>query len=231
MQFVRTPTFGIQTISSTLPFALALACIAAACGSSGGKKTESNPDCQPGTASALNATCTPDFTSTTPNTPGSIEVTFSGETLGVNGLPFQPVTQGDPVFVDGWTVTFDEILVVVGDFKLAPGATQSPSWSTVETAVATSPGPYVLDVHKPVGFVGKDGEEPAGAIFKWDSQDDGSAFDTSVRYSFSYSTETASYPATQVNLTADQFADYDLMVQKGWSKLYRGTATYVGTGT
>ncbi len=149
----------------------------------------------------------------------------------MNGLPFQPVSQGDPVFVDGWSVTFDEILVVVGNFQLAPGATMSPVWSTVQTAVATSTGPYVLDVHKPSGFVGKDGVEPAGPIFVWNAEDDGTSFDTSQRYSFSYSTLQASYPATQINLTSSQFADYDLMVQKGWSKLYRGTATYVGTGT
>jgi len=225
MKIERTPIIGIAIISSSL------LCSALACGDKSSAPPPGNPDCQPGTATALNPSCTPDFTSTSPNTPGSIEVTFSGETLGVNGLPFQPVTAGDPVFVDGWNVSFDEILLVVGNFALAPGATQSPDWSTVQTPVATRSGPYVLDVHKPAGFIGKDGVEPAGAIFKWTAQDNGDSFDTGTRYSFSYSTEKASYPATQVNLTADQFADYDLMVQKGWSKLYRGTATYVGTGT
>jgi len=38
----------------------------------------------------------------------------------------------------------------------------------------------------------------------------------------------AVYPATQVNLDSSQFADYSLMVQRGWSKLYRGTARYAG---
>ena len=225
MQIVRTSTFAVATILSSF--------LLAACGKGSSTSTPATPgpNCPPGTATALNATCTPDFTATAPNAAGSIQVTFSGETLGVNGLPFQPVSQGDPVFVDGWSVSFDEILVVVGNFKLAPGATQSPNWSTIETPVATSTGPYVLDVHKPAGFVGKDGVEPAGPIFVWNAQDDGTAFDTGTRYSFSYSTEKASYPATQINLTAAQFPDYDMMVQKGWSKLYRGTATYVGTGS
>jgi hypothetical protein len=205
--------------------------LAIACGgTSSSSSNNSNSACQPGTATALNASCNPGFTSTTTRSQ-AIGVTFSGETLGVNGLPFQPANQGDPVFVDGWSVTFDEILVVVGNFRLAPGATQSPQANFVNAPVATMPGPYVLDMHKPSGFTGKDGVEPAGGIFIWNTRDDGSAFDTSTRYSFSYDVEKAVYPATQVNLTSDQFADYDLMVQKGYSKLYRGTATYVGTGT
>ena len=30
------------------------------------------------------------------------------------------------------------------------------------TPVATMPGPYVVDMHKPTGFIGKDGVERAG---------------------------------------------------------------------
>ena len=214
-------------MKKTVAFAAALAC---ACGSSSNNLNQ-NPNCQPGSGSTLNAACDPGFTQTAPNKPGSIEVTFSGETLGVQGLPFQPVNAGDPVFVDGWNMAFDELLVVVGNFRLSPGATQSADPSVVATPVATMPGPYVIDMHKPSGFVGKDGEEPAGGIFKWDADDSGKGFDTNTRYAFSYDVVKAAYPATQVNLTSDQFADYALMVQNGWSKLYRGTATYVGTGT
>src|SRR5207237_3551333 len=88
-----------------LPFVLLIAC--------GSTTTpNSNPKCQPGTSTALNASCDPGFTATAPNKPGSIEVTFSGEVLGVAGLPFNPAHPGDPVFVDGWSVTFDELLVV-----------------------------------------------------------------------------------------------------------------------
>lgn len=214
-------------MKKTLAFAVALAC---ACGSSDNKPNQ-NPNCQPGSGTTLNGTCDPGFTQTAPNKPGSIEVTFSGETLGVQGLPFQPVNAGDPVFVDGWNMAFDELLVVVGNFRLSPGATQSADQSVIATPVATMPGPYVVDMHKPSGFVGKDGEEPAGGIFKWDTDDSGKAFDNNTRYAFSYDVVKATYPATQVNLTSDQFVDYALMVQNGWSKLYRGTATYVGTGT
>ena len=211
---------------------ISLSIALAACGgssSNNGTKSNSNANCQPGAGNTLNASCDPGFTSTT-STPLSIAVIFSGETLGVNGLPFQPAAPGDPVFVDGWSLTFDEILVVLGNFRVAPGATQSPQANFVNTPIATMPGPYVVDMHKPQGFIGKDGEEPAGGLFIWNVADNGSAFDTSTRYSFSYDVQKAVFPATQVNLSPDQFDDYSLMVQQGCSKLYRGTATYVGTG-
>jgi hypothetical protein len=212
-------------------FAISLA-LACACGGSSSKNYNAgfDPGCQPASGNALNATCNPGFTQSAPNKGGTIEVTFSGETLGQVGLPFQPASPGDPQFVDGWNMTFDEILTVVGNFRLSPGATQYASWSQLNPTVATKSGPYVVDMHKPTGFTGKDGVEPAQAIFKWDTQDNGQPFDSSVRYAFSYDVMKAAYPVAAVNLTADQKADYDLMVSKGWSKLYRGTATYVASG-
>jgi hypothetical protein len=154
-------------------------------------------------------------------------VTFSGETFGVTGLPFNPLGS-DPFFVDGWTVTVDEWLVVVANVRLTGNAPQYEDQSQLNPVVAQKTGPYVFDAHKPSGFVGSDGEEPAGGIFKWDTQDNGDAFDTSQQYAFSYDITPARYPATQVNLSAAQFADYDTMVQNGWTKLLQGTANYVG---
>jgi len=223
---VAPPSIRSFNVKNKFAFALALAC---ACGSSSSSNPNQNSKCQPGSGNTLNASCDPGFTQNAPNKPGSIQVTFSGETLGVDGLPFPPGDpNADPFFVDGWRISFDEILVVLGNFRLAPGATQSPDQSVVGTPVVTMPGPYVVDMHKPSGFTGKDGTEPAGGIFKWDADDSGKAFDNNTRYSFSYDVMKAVYPATQVNLDSSQFADYATMVQKGWSKLYRGTATYNG---
>ncbi len=218
-------------MKKTLAFSLALAC---ACGgsSSNNNNNNQNPNCPPGTGTTLNASCDPGFTQTAPNKPGSVYVTFSGEGLGQAGLPF-PGNGQDPAFVDGWSVTFDELLLVVGNFRLSPGATQSADQSQVSSPVATKSGPYVLDMHKPSGFgVDKGGAGvQAGGVFKWDTDDSGRNFDTNTRYAFSYDAVKAVYPATQVNLTQAQFADYAMMVQNGWSKLYRGTATYAGTAT
>lgn len=213
-------------MKKTLSFLLAAAC---ACGGGGSSKPNQNPNCQPGSNTALNASCDPGFTQNSVPKPGIVYVTFSGEALGVDGLPFPAQSAQDPFFVDGWSVSFDEILVVLGNFRLSPGATSAPDQKTIAAPVATMPGPYVVDMHNPNGFTGKGGApERAGAIFKWDTDDSGKAFDTNTRYAFSYDVRKAVYPATQVNLTQAQFADYDLMVKNGWSKLYRGTATYTG---
>jgi hypothetical protein len=186
----------------------------------------------PGDAGPLNVTFDAGFTQTAPNTPGSIGVTFSGETLGINGLPYTPVTQGDPYFVDGWTVTIQEYLIVLGNIRLnATPLMSAVNWPEMGATVATKAGPYVVDAHRAAGFIGKDGVEPASGIFAWQRQDDGSSFDTGVRYAFSYDVVPASYPATQVNLLTSEFSDYDRMVQNGWSKFIRFTATHVGQGT
>jgi hypothetical protein len=211
--------------------------LCSACGPRSNSQSDGGTSCGTvNTADTLNTTFDPCFTRTSPNKPGTVQVTVSGEVLGENGLPFQPASSGDPVFVDGWNLSFDKFLVVVGRLRLSPNATQSALQNQLSTSVATRAGPYVIDIHKlknsgANGFTGSDGEEPASALFKWDAQDDGASFDTSVRYAFSYDVQPATRPATQVNLSADEFALYDQMVQHGWSKYIEGTATYVGTGT
>jgi hypothetical protein len=200
----------------------------AGCGSGSSTNPNAGP---PFPADAKLVTPTINFTMTSPNTPLSVEVTFSGETLGINGLPFEPVNQGDPYFVDGWNMSIDEDLVVIGKLMLNAMPTQDQTWYDMGPVVATKAGPYAFDAHQAAGFVGKDGVEPASPMFVWDQEDDGSSFDSGQRYAFSYDTVVASYPAWNLNLTSQGQADYDLMVQNGWDKFLRGTATYVGTGT
>lgn len=208
--------------------------LAAACGgsSNGNVNAGYDPNCKPASGNTLNTSCNPGFTQQAPNKAGSIQVTFSGEQLGeLTGLTFDPSVTNPNLatqFVDGWSMQFDELLVVLGNFRLSPGATQYSSQSTLNAAVATKVGPYVVDMHNPPHDFTAAAGEPAGALFKWDTQDSGQAFDTSVRYAFSYDTLQAKYPVANVNLTSAQQADYDMMVTNGWSKLYRGTATFVG---
>jgi len=206
---------------------------ATGCGSS------ANPDggdagfvCNVGDASyALNCDYNPGFTENVPNTPNTLSVTFSGETLGIAGLPYTPAQTGDPYFVDGWTVGFNEYIAVLDNVQLNTNPTQSAIWSQMGPVVASKSGPFVVDAHRCMGFVGKDGIEPASALFYWDHLDDGSSFDTSVRYAFSYEIVQAVYPAIAVNLTAQGLADYDLMVKNHWSKFIRGYAYRAAQGT
>ncbi len=196
-----------------------------ACSSSSSPSGSTNP-CDAGLCTNFN----PGFDATT-SIPNSIGVTFSGETLGISGLPFCPVNAGDPSFVDGWDMTFSEYLFVVANVRLNTNPLMNQTWQDMGPQVAIKPGPYVIDAHRASGFVGKDGVEPASGLFLWKQLDNGQPFDTSVRYAFSYDVVAATYPATSVNLTPSEYADYQLMVQNGWSKFIRGTATYVGTGT
>ncbi len=202
---------------------------AAAGGSSQASSGGSANDPQSPTGTGLVAPVI-NFTQASPNTPKTVEVTFSGETLGISGLPFQPVNAGDPYFVDGWDMTIDEDLVVVGNIRLNSNPTEDQTWYDMGPQVAHKVGPFVFDAHQAAGFVGKDGLEPASPMFVFNYEDDGSAFDTSQRYAFSYDTLPAQYPAWNLNLTAQGVQDYAVMVQNGWNKLLRGTATYVGTG-
>ena len=94
------------------------------------------------------AACMPPQQHSGTNAPLAIDVTISGETLGENGLPLVPVNQGDPQFVDGWSVTFEKYIVVVGNIRLSPNALEYQTWQTLNAIVASEPGPYVVDVHQ-----------------------------------------------------------------------------------
>ncbi len=209
---------------------MGVAAALAACGS-GSSSNHGGPICQQDGGLCPSTSFDAGFNAQT-SIPNSVGVTFSGETLGISGLPFQPVNQGDPYFVDGWNVSFSEYIFVVANVRLNPDPLKDETWQDMGSpSVAVKAGPFVMDAHQAAGFKGKDGVEPASGLFLWTQQDDGSAFDTSVRYAFSYDEVKAQVPAYNVNLTDAELPDYDLMVQKGWDKFIRGTATYVGTGT
>jgi hypothetical protein len=221
-----------------LALSIAASAFAAGC-------TSGSNNCAPGAPAAdtctyldasypTNCTFDPGFTQSYPDTPNTIGVTFSGETLAVLGLPYVPNHTGDPVFVDGWSVELLESLVVLGNIRLDPGATQSSVWQDVgnnvpvasSTPAVLRPGPYVIDATRVAGFVGKDGVEPASGMFVLPGQDDCQSFDTSVIYAWSYDTVPASWPVSNINLTPSELPDYQLMVQNHWDKMIRGIATH-----
>ena len=213
--------------------ALVLALLGA-CG--GGSAQDAGPtvasSCTVGDASyPLNCGYDPGFSETLPNTPNTLGVTFSGETLGLSGLPYVPNLPGDPVFVDGWSVTFFEYVAVVGEVRLNLTPTEDSSWTDMGAQVARRPGPFVLDAHRAHGFLGKDGVEPASGIFLWTQLDNGQPFDQGIPYAFSYSIVPAQYPATNVNLIPQELPDYDLMVKNHWSKFVRGVAQHTAQGS
>lgn len=216
---------------SLLPL-ISLAATIVACHPTNNQNDAGEQTCVVGsTTYPINCTYDPGFTETTPNTPNTIGVTYSGETLSIAGLPYVPNTPGDPYFVDGWSVQFYEYIVVVGNIRLNTNPTLDSTWPHMGSEVANKPGPFVIDARRAQGFLGKDGVEPASGLFLWTQLDNGQSFDSSTRYAFSYDIVQARYPATNVNLSPQELADYDLMVKNHWSKLVRGKATFAASGS
>ncbi|HEX3345971.1 MAG TPA: hypothetical protein VHS09_15410, partial [Polyangiaceae bacterium] len=167
--------------------------------------------------------------------PGAFYVTISGESNALTGYPFPPDNfSSDTYMPDGWQFEIVEYIVVVDKVTLW----SNPDLSTTDQSqhgaqVADLDGPFVIDLHKGGKIVGQGGypelATPLGVIA---SQNDNgnAAFDTSggTRYGFGFSTVPATYAAYDVNLDESEAADFALMVQKGYSVFYRGTAVWKG---
>ena len=184
-----------------------------------------------------------------PNPPGggTIYVTASGEAAAVSGWPFPPESaegdwSNDTWAVDGWQFVIEKYIVNVANVTLWQNPnTSSSDQSKHGPALAVIPGPFVVDLHNmdvPNVLTGQGGAPelavPIG-VFTSQNLNGNAALDPTVTYGFGFSTVAASYAggpdggATfNVNLSADEQADFDEMVEKGYSVLYVGTATWRG---
>jgi hypothetical protein len=179
----------------------------------------------------------------------SLTVTISGEGAALTGFAFPPSSSDDLAFVDGWDVTFDRILVTVGEITLADDPDTSPTdQAQTGAVVARATGPWAVDVSKPAAATGVDpkagsgsladpspassdlvGKDPhAQPLARVDTLDGGRRFDPSRRYAFGFDVVAATAAAKHMNLDASAAADYAEMVDKGLSVLYVGTATFKG---
>jgi hypothetical protein len=166
---------------------------------------------------------------------GAIYVTISGEANALSGYPFPPGNwANDTYFFDGWELVITEYIVVVDKVQV---------WSNPDRnltnqgsldgmgLVAHLDGPYVVDLHKGGLLTGQGGAPeqatPLGVIPN-QTDNGGAAFDRTKTYGFGFSTVAATYAGYDVNLTADEAVDYDLMVQNGYSVLYRAHLTWKG---
>jgi hypothetical protein len=169
--------------------------------------------------------------------PDAVYVTISGESNAVTGYPFPPSagTWGSATYmVDGWEFSIQEYIVNVDKIVLWSNPNKSPTQQSErgDQQVAHLDGPFVVDLHKGGKIQGQGGppEEatPLGVIT---SQNDngGAAFATDgTTYGFGFSTVQATYDAYNVNLDSSEAADFDLMVEKGYSVLYVGMARWKG---
>ena len=163
---------------------------------------------------------------------GSIQFTASGEVLALGGYGFPPATADSAAFVDGWEVKFSKLLVTVDHITLSESPDTSPTdQSKTGKLVAQLDGPWAVDLHQGGPLAGKGGsDEQAVLLTTLDNQNKngGAAFDPTVRYAFGFDLVPASASATRVKLDSVD-PDYAEMVQKGWTVLYVGTATWKGS--
>jgi hypothetical protein len=166
---------------------------------------------------------------------GAFYVTISGESNALTGYPFPPDNYvNDTYMPDGWQFEILEYIVNVDKITLW----SNPNLSATDQEqhgrqIAHLDGPFVVDLHKGGKIVGQGGyPELATPIGVITSQNDNGnqPFDTTggTRYGFGFSTVPATYDAYNVNLDDSEAADFALMVQKGYSVFYRGTAVWKG---
>ena len=181
----------------------------------------------------------------------NLTVTISGEGGALTGFAFPPASSNDFVFVDGWDVKFERILVTVDDIVLSDNPDLNPTdQAQTGGVVASAKGPWAVDMTKPGAVTdikprtqsqplsdGHDHDHDHGALGKdpnaqplarFDALDGNKSFDPARRYAFGFDIVTASAGAKVTNLDRAAQADYAEMTAKGLSVLYVGTATFKG---
>jgi hypothetical protein len=157
-------------------------------------------------------------------------VQVSGEELGTGGFLFPEGSE--VVLADGWELRFDHVLVTVGNVTLSRDPDRSPSdASQVGAVVARAAGPWAVDLAKEGDAAGVGGEGTAVPLIELDGQTEngGEPFAADERYAFGYEVLAASAEATRVNLDGDAAAAYETMIERGYTTLFVGEATWKGT--
>lgn len=166
----------------------------------------------------------------TDNAPKTIQVSVSAEALAQDGYPYKAAPAADePVFVDGWSVQFEHLYVVIKSVRLNELGNDPSARQVVGALVAEQNGPWIVDGVKPGPITGAGGApETAQPLFVFTGPSGGGAFDTTKRYAFSYATEAASTALKNMNLVVADKSDVEEMIAHQWSLLIVGTATYQG---
>ncbi|HVV82182.1 MAG TPA: hypothetical protein VHE35_03855 [Kofleriaceae bacterium] len=180
-----------------------------------------------------------------PCDPGGNGILFtaSGEGFAISGYDFPPGPDQEVAFVDGWELRYDRVLTTFDHITLSQGPDKSASdqslcddgsggsvkCGTGKSVVAEVDGPFAIDLHKGGEIVNPDGD-PTAAVAALTGQNKvgNAAFDPSERYAFGFEVVKATTSAKNINLDADDLADYQMMVAQGFTTLFVGTATWKG---
>jgi hypothetical protein len=198
-------------------------------GGTAGGMPEAGPDVSADTSDG-GVTLRPNPTPVNPGK-GGVLITASGEDFALNGFPYPPASPDDPIFYDGWEVTFDRLLTTIGNVTFSANPDKNPGdQSQTDAVVATAQGgPWAVDLHRdgPQNIPGKSPGERA-VPFVAISSTEYPFLTNGTRYAFGYDVVTATAQAFNVNLDAAAVGDYGEMVQNGCTALYVGTATFKG---
>ena len=163
--------------------------------------------------------------------PGSVTFAISGEALVHTGAPF-PASPGGIAFVDGWEISFDEVLTTVDHVALSETPDRSPSDpSQTGAVVAQIDGPWVVDLRKKGTLPGKGGPGDSAiaiATLLGQNRNGDRAFDPERRYALSFEIVSPSPRAVMLNLSEQARTDYTEMISTGYTSLFVGTATFKG---
>lgn len=160
---------------------------------------------------------------------GTVAVQISGEEIATSGLPFPE--GGEVHIVDGWAISFSHVLVTIGEFTLSEDPDRSPTdQSQTGAVVARARGPWAVDLARDGTVTAEGGEGTAIPLATIESMTErgGDPFAAEDRYAVGYETRAATDGATRVNLEGEADALYERMIDRGYSILYAGTATFAG---
>jgi hypothetical protein len=180
-------------------------------------------------------------------------ITVSGEETGREGYAFPPSSAEAVGFVDGWEVSFDHLVVSIGEVTLSETPDLSPTdQAKTGAVVARAKGPWIIDlvrdganVDPPLATASLGtlhGDHGGPTVGRGSAQDmatrlvafDGlnvanKPFDTTLRYALGFTTVPAAAGATKLNVSS---ASTEAIVQKmqaqGAAIAYVGKAVWKG---
>ena len=162
---------------------------------------------------------------------GAVDVQISGERAATDGFSFP--SGSEVTFLDGWELRFTHVLVTVSDVTLSENPDKAPAdQSQTDAPVARLAGPWAVDLAVPGSVAAAGGEGSAIPLARITGQNlrADEPFANDERYAFGYHVAPAAADAAHVNFAGDAATEalYARMIERGYTVLYAGTATYRG---
>ncbi len=181
----------------------------------------------------------------------TLVITVSGEETARDGYAFPPVGTDAVALADGWELTFDHLIVSIGEVTLSETPDLSPTdQSKTGAVVARARGPWVIDLAKkgealdpplavtslrtthgaaPATGRGSAADEAVRLVEFENLNVAGRDFDPSARYALGFSSVSVTDAATRITgADAATTALLEEMKSNGASIAYVGTATWKG---